>query len=181
MDTSKLTQGQIIAAVGGALLVIAQFLSWADAAGPLGGSASAFDAFSIMDIIMLLVGIAAIGWAVAAAMDASARLPGNTPAILLLLAVLVGGWALGWDLENGTAGIGAWLGLIGALAIGAGAYEAGSGIGGLAGPRAPRAATGPGTRSAPDSPPVSTPASPTVSTPASRTSEPPPSSPPPGT
>jgi hypothetical protein len=118
------------------------------------------------------VGIAAIGWAVATAMDASSSLPGSMPSILLLLAVLVGGWALGWDLENGTAGIGAWLGLIGALAIGAGAYESGSGIGGLTAPRTPRTATGPGTRSPAASPPVSTPAS--------GTSEPPPSSPPPG-
>src|SRR5581483_8635114 len=59
-----------------------------------------------------------------------------------------------WDLENGSAGIGAWIGLIGALAIGVGAYESSSGIGALRAPRAPRAGAGVGARPSSHTPPA---------------------------
>ncbi len=63
MDIGRLRQDQLIAAIGGLVLIISLFLSWSevDLAGG-SGSASAFDAFSGMDIILLLIGIAALVW-----------------------------------------------------------------------------------------------------------------------
>jgi hypothetical protein len=162
-----LSRGQLIAGIGGIVLIIAQFLSWADA--PIGNaSESAFDAFSIMDILMLLVGIAAAGYAAATAMDSAASLPRETPWIVAMLGLLVGGWALGWDLEFDTAGFGAWIALFGCAAIAFGGYAAATGMS----PRvaAPRM-SGVGGQPASGGP---------AATPSAGTSEPPPSSPPPG-
>lgn len=129
MDMSKLNQGQIIAGLGGIVLVVSLFLSWVSgftvsvATGSASTSASAFDAFSGMDIIMLIVGIAALGLAVAGA--TGTNLPPGAAPIVSLLGVVVFGWALGWCLENSNAGFGAWLGLVASVAIVFGAFEAG--------------------------------------------------------
>ncbi len=116
----------MIVGVGGIVLVVSQFLSWVSA---FGLSASAFDAFSGMDIIMLVVGIAAIAFAAMVAMNANANVPANAALILSALGLIVVGWALGWDLESGDAGIGAWLGLISGAAITYGGFVADRGIG----------------------------------------------------
>jgi hypothetical protein len=75
-----------------------------------------------MDIIMVLVGIAAIALAVFAGFD-GADLPANAGFIVGLLGVGTIGWALGWVLESSNAGIGAWLGLLAAIAIALGGLE----------------------------------------------------------
>jgi hypothetical protein len=121
MDTSKLSQGQIVAAIGGIVLIVSLFLSWLE--GPFGGSASAFDAFSGMDIIMLIVGIAAIVWAAAVAMGGAASLPPRTGWFLTVFGLVVFGWALGWNLEFGSAGFGAWLAMFASLAIAYGGFS----------------------------------------------------------
>ncbi|HEY2772182.1 MAG TPA: hypothetical protein VGI87_16520 [Solirubrobacteraceae bacterium] len=121
MDLSKLSRGQLIAGVGGVLLVLSLFLGWVSV---FGGTQTAFDAFSGMDIIMLVIGAAAVAFAVVTAAEASVDLPANTAVILSVLGVLVVGWALGWVLEEPSAGFGAWLGLIGAGAIVYGGWEA---------------------------------------------------------
>ena len=60
MDMSKLSQGQMIAGVGGIVLIVSLFLDWIST--PFGGG-TAFDVFSGMDIIMLLIGVAAVAYA----------------------------------------------------------------------------------------------------------------------
>jgi hypothetical protein len=126
-----MSQGQMIAGVGSVLLLISLFLDWVSgitvtsAAGlslSVGGG-SAFDVFSGMDIIMLIISVAGIAWAVATAVGQTA--PPQSGWILGLLGVLVTGWCLGWVLENSNAGIGSWLGLVGAVALTYGAFEAG--------------------------------------------------------
>src|SRR5690242_17887293 len=97
MDLSKLSRGQLIAGVGGVLLVLSLFLGWVSV---FGGTQTAFDAFSGMDIIMLVIGAAAVAFAAVTASEASIDLPGNAAVILAVLAVLVVGWALGWVLEE---------------------------------------------------------------------------------
>jgi hypothetical protein len=121
VDMSNLSRGQLIMAGGGLVLIISLFLSWVSI---LGVSGSAFDAFSGMDIIMLIIGIAALAYGVMMAMGGSVGLPGNAALILALLGVVVFGWALGWDLEEPNAGFGAWLGLFASIAIAYGGYDA---------------------------------------------------------
>jgi hypothetical protein len=116
MDMSRMGQGQMIAAGGGALLIIGVFLHWA-------GGESAWDGFSIVHILMLLVGIAAIGLAVLPATGAATTLPGGAPLVVAALGVAVFGWAIGFEFE--IAGqIGVWLAIIGSLGIAFGGYEA---------------------------------------------------------
>ncbi len=121
MDISKLSRGQLIAGAGGALLIVSLFLSWVSL---IGASASAFDAFSGMDIIMLVIGIAAVAFAGVTATEASVEVPANAAVVVGILGVLIVGWALGWVLEQPSAGFGAWLGLISAGAIAYGGWEA---------------------------------------------------------
>jgi hypothetical protein len=117
MDVSKMGRGRIVTAAGGAVLLLSLFLHWEDIAG-----LSAFDLFSGMDIIMVIVAVAALayGLAPAAGMEMPVR---DSAMIVFVLGVLVVGWALGNDLEDSSAGLGAWLGLFAALAIAVGARE----------------------------------------------------------
>ena len=64
MGTSRLTQGQMTVGIGGIGPIISLFLSWVSF---LGLSASAFDAFSGMDLVMLVIGLVAVTFALGAA------------------------------------------------------------------------------------------------------------------
>jgi hypothetical protein len=114
----------MIAGIGGVVLLISLFLDWisgvtvSSAAAGVSfsvGGGSAFDVFSAMDIIMLIIAVLAIGWAGAAATGQT--VPPQSGLIIGLLGVVVAGWCLGWDLENSNAGIGSWLGLGASVAI----------------------------------------------------------------
>ena len=130
MDSSRLSQGYVVAGVGGVVLLISLFLNWISGltitvgAASLSTSGNAWDVFSGMDILMALVGLAAIVLTGAVTMGATIRTPANVPLILGLVGVGTIGWALGWDLENANAGIGGWLGLAGAVAIAYGGFAA---------------------------------------------------------
>ena len=153
MDMSKMSQGQMIAGVGGIVLLISLFLEWISGisitvpggASVSGGGGSAFDVFSGMDIIMLIVAIVSILWAASAA--SGRAVPPQSALIVGLLGVAIVGFALGNELEDSNAGIGAWLGLFGSIAIAWGA---------LAGGRQPAAA--PASRAAAPPPPPAAPA-----------------------
>lgn len=130
MDSSRLSQGYVVAGVGGVVLLISLFLNWISGvtitvgAASLSTSGNAWDVFSGMDILMALVGLAAIVLTGAVTVGAAIKTPTNAAWILGLLGVGTIGWALGWDLENANAGIGAWLGLAGATAIAYGGFAA---------------------------------------------------------
>ncbi len=110
MDASRMSQGQIVAGAGGVLLIIGLFLDW------VSGFGNAFDAFSGMDIIMLIVAVVAIAWAVTAGLGIATP-PALSGMLVGLLGMIALGWALGWDLEEGSAGLGAWLSLVASIAI----------------------------------------------------------------
>src|SRR5215211_7990943 len=88
MDTSRLTTGDIIAGVGGIVLLISLFLPWYGASVDVGGfsaseSGTGWEALSFIDILLFLIALAAI--AIVAA-RATARLPDEIPAAVVLLA-----------------------------------------------------------------------------------------------
>lgn len=120
MNTSKLSQGQMVAGAGGALLIVAIFLHWA-------GGESAWNGFSIVHILMLLVGIAAVAWAVLPLTGAAFSLPREAPGILAALGLIVFGFAAGWELEI-SGDIGVWLAILASIGIFYGAYTDSRGV-----------------------------------------------------
>jgi hypothetical protein len=130
MDSSRLSGGYLIAGIGGVVLLISLFLDWISGVtitvgvASLSTSGDAWDVFSGMDILMALVGLAAVALTGAVTMGATIKMRANAPWILGLLGIGTIGWALGWDLENANAGLGAWLGLAGAVAIAYGGLTA---------------------------------------------------------
>lgn len=117
MDTFKLGPGQAVVAIGGVVLLVSLFLNWSEAG-------SAFDSFSGVDIIMLLIALATLGYVGASGMGSAAALPSNAPLILAALAIVTIGWSGGWDLEYPSAGFGAWIALPASVAIVWGSIEA---------------------------------------------------------
>ena len=88
MNTSRLTTGDIVAAVGGIVLLISLFLPWYGVDVEIAGfsaseSASGWEALGFIDILLFLVAVAAI--AIVAARAAGA-LPADVPGSLILLA-----------------------------------------------------------------------------------------------
>jgi hypothetical protein len=89
MDTSKLTTGDIVAGVGGIVLLISLFLPWYGVSVDIAGvsaseSGSGWEALGFIDILLFLIAVAAI--AIVAARAAGA-LPADLPAPVILLAL----------------------------------------------------------------------------------------------
>ena len=88
----NLSTGEKIAGVSGVLLILIMFIfSWFSLdAGPLGGDVgfNAFESFGVIDIVLLLAGIAGIGLAVAAATQSAVNLPVAASAITAGLGIL---------------------------------------------------------------------------------------------
>jgi hypothetical protein len=87
MDTSRLTTGDMIAGVGGVVLLISLFLPWYGVDVNVGGvsaseSVNAWEAMGFIDILLFLVALVAIGVPVA---RATGSLPEEVPGSLLIL------------------------------------------------------------------------------------------------
>jgi hypothetical protein len=102
MDLSKLRAGELLAGVAGIALLIVMFLPWYGLAGlsePFGGAlarqagisttANAWRAFDLIDILLFLTVVAAVGSAVIAATQQSVALPVAASVIVTALGVLV--------------------------------------------------------------------------------------------
>lgn len=89
MDTSRLTIGDMVAGVGGIVLLISLFLPWYGVSVDVAGfsaseSATGWEVLGFIDILLFLVAVVAI--AVVAARAAGA-LPAEVPGALVLLAL----------------------------------------------------------------------------------------------
>lgn len=116
MDRSRMGRGHSITAIGGGVLVISLFISWA-------AGQDAFQAFSVVDILMLIIGIAALAYGLAPAFGAEAQLPPSAPWVVAALGAASFGWAMGFEFEV-SGDFGVWLAVLASIAIGYGAYEA---------------------------------------------------------
>jgi hypothetical protein len=123
MDLRRLRAGELIAASGGSALFVSLFLPWYRGGGH-GPDITAWDALAVDDVILALIGVAAVGLlfvtavqrvpAVPIAMDSLVTLLGLVGLVLVLVRVA---WLP--DVANARAWA-LWLGLVGAAAIVAG-------------------------------------------------------------
>jgi len=146
VDTSKLSFGEMVAGVSGALLIIFMFILdwWGYDVGSGGvevsAGASAFQWLSFLDIVLFLIGAIAVGLAVA---RATGNMPNDLPqppglivtaagalaVLIILFRILVPGDGPAGDLGglsdlDATRKIGAFLGLIAAGGITFGGWTA---------------------------------------------------------
>jgi hypothetical protein len=108
-------RGAFVLLLGGVLLVMSLFLSHWESGW------SAWHVFSNLRIIILLIGIFAIGFGLLEATGAATTLPDPVPLILAALGLAVFGFAAGWELQVSGAG-GVWLAIAGSIAIGVGGW-----------------------------------------------------------
>jgi hypothetical protein len=196
MDTSRVGRGPLIAGVAGVLLFIFMFFGWFELTGVTAGvegfegtiggdeleslaeeegqdtSASAWQSFSLIDIVLLPAAIAAIALAIAAAMGVGAQLPvplatvatalGAVSVLLILFRIISppdlvdafgGGAPEGFDIETDVGReIGVFLGLLAAIGVTIGGW-----LTMQEGRAAPRAAAPSGAGAAPPPPPPPSP------------------------
>ena len=120
MDTSRMSQGQMIAGGAGVLLFIFLFLPWF-------GDVSGWEGQSSTDIYMLITAMVAVGAALTAGQGLS--LPGVTmngaTSLLGGVATALLVWLIVFDFPEGASrGIGIFLSLLAAAAIAYGGYTA---------------------------------------------------------
>src|SRR5215216_2681173 len=100
MDLGRLRLGEVIAAAAGIALLVVMFLPWyapnaqlglaaASAGHRLDHSFSAWEAFGILDILLLLTALAAVGVAVLAGTQRSVALPVAASVVVTALGVFV--------------------------------------------------------------------------------------------
>jgi hypothetical protein len=137
MDTSKLTTGDIVAGVGGIVLLVALFLPWYGVSVDLANvsvsdSATAWEALDVIDVLLFLISVGATGLVAA---RAGGQLVSDFPTGMVLLGL--GGLAVllvlyrlidipGGDLPDQvdlSRKLGVFIALIGAAAVAYGGWR----------------------------------------------------------
>jgi hypothetical protein len=124
MTSTKYGLGQLICGTGGALLIVSLFLPWAGAAD---GDLSGWELWTMSDVFLLIVGLAAIGAALTGGRVGVFRpdvsLIGAADLFGVVATVLLA-WLLIFDFPEGASReIGVFLALIGAMAVAGGAGD----------------------------------------------------------
>lgn len=117
MKATRSNLPHLIAAVGGAVLVITLFLSWISIGD---ASASGWETFDFVDIVLLVIGIGAAAVGAAYATGASLPVSWLTPDLLKWFGVIATTIVLTYIVEGDNLAFGAFLALLAALAILAG-------------------------------------------------------------
>lgn len=117
--------GELVGALGGLGLLVSSFLPWYSAGGE---SITAWQAFSVVDIVMAAAASASliVALVVLARLSVSYPVAGNSVALLFgFVALVLIVWRLIDPPGSGSPSrdIGAWLGLISAAVVTAGAYR----------------------------------------------------------
>jgi hypothetical protein len=204
MDTTKLRLGELVAGVSALVLLIVMFLPWYGAsvkAGPISASANAtaWQAYSLIDLILFVSIVAAIAMVILAMTQRSAALPISASVIVTLLGGLdvllilfrmiskpgKGNCGSFCDAVSINLKYGLFLGLIAAAGIAVGAFMTMREEGTSFGDAAQRLQGGTGNAAAPPpapAPPAAPPQAPPAAPPGpgEPPAQPPPSQPPPG-
>jgi hypothetical protein len=143
MDASRLTRGEQVAAIAGIALLVIMFLPWFGIGGVAGEaieqaqdlgfapdvstSANAWESFDVIDLVLLLTVIAAVGVAVAAMMAQTVAMPIAASAItagLGILSTVLVAYRLLDPPYDASRKFGAFLGLIAAAGVAYGGWLA---------------------------------------------------------
>ena len=124
MATGTSRRGTLVAGAGGVLLIVSLFLPWAEQGGV---SRSGWELWTMADVFFLIAGLCAIAAAVTGGRFGLFR-PDLTliaaTDLLGLVAIVLTGWLLAFDFPAGAGReIGAFLALIAAVTIAAGAGD----------------------------------------------------------
>ena len=111
---SRLSYGALAAGGGGLLLILSLFLDWIGAGG---FGANAWDLFSIMDFVLLLVGLAAVMFAAIEAFGLQVTLPVNRVRALTVLGIIATSFIWGLLVESDHIKFGFILAALSAVAI----------------------------------------------------------------
>jgi hypothetical protein len=131
MDVRRLRPGEWLSLAGGVALIVSLFSTWYTlSAGALTASASGWQAFTVIDVLLALVAAGGIALAVVQAVETRPALP-VAASVLLVPVGFIGVLLVVFRLivqpgpnELVDLGAGAWLGLAATLAISAGAWLA---------------------------------------------------------
>jgi hypothetical protein len=133
-DLSRLRRGEKIAAVAAVLLLIDMFLGWYGPHADVGESVTAWESFSLIDLLLLVTALAAIGLAFLTATQRTVALPvtlavivtalGFVATLLVAFRVLIDqpGFSVGVPDSFVDNEIWAWVGLLACAAILYGGY-----------------------------------------------------------
>jgi len=124
MDTSRVSQGQMIAAASGVVLIISLFLKWKGLDVPGGSSISGWKSEDSLDIYLLILGLIAI---VPVAMGGNDDLPYLTTESKVLTSVIglvMMIFVLLFHGDGISLKFGFWLGLLATLGIVIGQFQA---------------------------------------------------------
>ena len=133
MDTSRVSQGSMIAAVSGLVLIISLFLKWAGG-GALSGSFSGWESQNTLDIYLFILALIAIAPTASLMMGGEGDFPYLTTeskvltaviGLVLMIFVVISGPidTLGADVKV-DKGIGVWLAFLATLGIVVGQFQA---------------------------------------------------------
>ena len=167
MDTSRVSQGELVAGASGLLLFLFLFLNWF---GGFGNDLNAWETFDIVDIVLALIGLGAAALAVLPMAGQNVDLPVARPRLLVVLGIVATSITLNWVFEGPSVKFGVFLATLAAIGIIVGGYLAeagpatrpGGGMGERAAappPTAPPTATQPPAGPGPGTPPAGPPGS----------------------
>jgi hypothetical protein len=120
MDLRRLRAGEWITAAAGVVLAVSLFLPWYTRPGTEGGELTAWEAFAILDVLLLALAILAVGLLILTAVQPTAAVGIAADALLTLVAAAILVLTLfrvlapPGSLERAEAG---WLGLAAGLAV----------------------------------------------------------------
>ena len=124
MTSKESGLGQLVCGAGGALLIVSLFLPWA---GGAAADLSGWEMWTMADVFLLIVGLAAIGMALTGGRfglfrpDVSLR---GAADLLGVVATVLLTWLIVFDFPEGAGReIGVFLALIGAMAVACGAGD----------------------------------------------------------
>ena len=124
MTSTNNSLGRLVCGAGGALLIVSLFLPWADAADV---ELSGWELWTMADVFLLIVGLAAIGNALTGGQFGLFRPDlslGGAADLLGVVATVLLAWLLIFDFpEAASREIGVFLALIGAMAVAGGAGD----------------------------------------------------------
>lgn len=107
--------GALTLLAGGILLIISLFLPHFES------GFTAWQVFTNLRVIILVIGVFAVGFGLLEVTGAATTLPDPIPLVLAALGIAVFGFAAGWELQVSGAG-GVWLMIVGSIAIGLGGW-----------------------------------------------------------